>query len=186
MLLRAFGALAVAVLAGIIAWVHRQTRLDVIRETRALSALSGVALADHRPGDAVKLGLASWPRDPNRERPRLESSPIAISGALSQERLPLRKLAHDEPLRGALLTRDERHILSWSEDNTLRLWDAATGQPVGPAMRHDGPVSGALLTRDERRILSWSEDATLRLWDAAWPKGNVLELACALLSDRDL
>src|SRR5262249_19505385 len=64
-------------------------------------------------------------------------------------------------------TKDERRILSWSEDNTLRLWDAATGQQIGPAVQHDGYVSGAVLTKDERRILSWSLDKTLRLWDAA-------------------
>ena len=66
-----------------------------------------------------------------------------------------------------LLTKDETRILSWSDDSTLRLWDVATGQQIGPAMKHDGPVNGALLTKDETRILSWSDDHTLRLWDVA-------------------
>jgi hypothetical protein len=44
---------------------------------------------------------------------------------------------------------------------------------------------GALLTKDERRILSWSIDGTLRLWDAGWPRGNLLEVVCALLEDQD-
>jgi WD40 repeat protein len=86
---------------------------------------------------------------------------------------------------GALLTKDESRILSWSDDKTLRLWDAATGQQIGPAMKHDGSVNGALLTKNESRILSWSGDGTLRLWDAVWPKGNLLEIACALLDDHD-
>ena len=68
---------------------------------------------------------------------------------------------------GALFSRDESRILSWSSDRTLRLWDAATGAQIGPAMKHDGSVSGALFSRDESRILSWSTDKTLRLWDAA-------------------
>jgi hypothetical protein len=68
---------------------------------------------------------------------------------------------------GDRLTKDERRIVSWSADRTVRLWDAATGQQIGPAMKHERPVPGALLTKDERRILSWSEDGTLRLWDAA-------------------
>jgi WD40 repeat protein len=76
-------------------------------------------------------------------------------------------MKHDGPIAGALQTKDESRILSWSEDNTLRLWDAVTGQPIGPAMKHDGPVAGALPTKDESRILSWSEDKTLRLWDTA-------------------
>ena len=31
-----------------------------------------------------------------------------------------------------MLSRDESRILSWSDDNTLRLWDAATGKQIGP------------------------------------------------------
>jgi WD40 repeat protein len=94
-------------------------------------------------------------------------------------------MKHDASVSGALLTKDETRILSWSRDNTLRLWDVATGQPIGPAMKHDDSVNGAALTKDETRILSWSRDNTLRLWAATWPKGNLLEIACVLLPVED-
>jgi WD40 repeat protein len=68
---------------------------------------------------------------------------------------------------GALYSPDGKRILSWSDDKTLRLWDAATGAAIGEPMRHDGPVFGALYSPDGKRILSWSSDETLRLWDAA-------------------
>jgi len=58
-------------------------------------------------------------------------------------------------------------ILSWSGDKTVRLWDAATGEPRGAPMKHEGPVRGAMFDKAETRILSWSEDRTVRLWDAA-------------------
>jgi WD40 repeat protein len=79
---------------------------------------------------------------------------------------------HDLSAYDALLSRDERRILSWSEDSTVRLWDIATGQQIGPAPTHNEPhllpvVNGALLTKDGRRILSWSLGGTLLLWDAA-------------------
>jgi WD40 repeat protein len=93
-------------------------------------------------------------------------------------------MKHDGSVRGALLTKDEKRILSWSADGTLRLWDPATSAPIGPPMKHGGSVRGALLTEDETRILSWSDDGTLRLWDATWPKGNLLQVACALLKDH--
>jgi hypothetical protein len=61
----------------------------------------------------------------------------------------------DQALRnrgdGALLTKDETRILSWSEDKTLRVWDVATGQEIGPAMKHDDSVYGGLL-RGPRRF----------------------------------
>jgi hypothetical protein len=48
-----------------------------------------------------------------------------------------------------VLTRDEGRILSWSADNTLRLWDAATGQQIGPAMRHEGRVWNRLIIKED-------------------------------------
>jgi WD40 repeat protein len=34
-------------------------------------------------------------------------------------------MRHDDWVRGALLSRDETRILSWSEDKTVRLWDVS-------------------------------------------------------------
>ncbi len=83
------------------------------------------------------------------------------------EHPPVAVLSHGGPVNGALFDRDERRILSWSQDGALRLWDAATGAPIGAPMKHDAGVIGALFDKNERHILSWSEDKTLRLWDAA-------------------
>jgi hypothetical protein len=51
-------------------------------------------------------------------------------------------------LRWPRYAKDETRILSWSADNTLRLWDVATGQQIGPAMKHDGSVVGGVLIED--------------------------------------
>jgi WD40 repeat protein len=56
-------------------------------------------------------------------------------------------------------------MLSWSEDHTLRLWNVATCEQIGPSMKHGDYVNGALLLENGQRILSWSDDKTLRLWD---------------------
>uniref|UniRef100_UPI001594640D WD40 repeat domain-containing protein n=1 Tax=Mycobacterium persicum TaxID=1487726 RepID=UPI001594640D len=63
---------------------------------------------------------------------------------------------------------DGRRIVSGGADNTLRLWDAATGTPVGaPLTGHTAPVLSVAFGPDGRRIVSGSDDKTLRLWDAA-------------------
>jgi WD40 repeat protein len=53
----------------------------------------------------------------------------------------------------------------------VRLWDAATREPVGAPLRHAGTLSGATFSRDGRVVLTragaesgWGE---ARLWDAA-------------------
>ena len=146
---------------------RQQTRAAIANESRALTGLSRVALEDGRPNQAAQLALAAWPRDDRDQHPRFETTLQNLSRAVSAGRLYSHQMQHGAPVNGALLTKDETRILSWSEDNTLRLWDAATGQQIGPAMKHDDSVSGALLTKDETRILSWSQDHTVRLWDVA-------------------
>src|SRR6516164_5771976 len=68
---------------------------------------------------------------------------------------------HSGAVRGALELRDGR-LLSWSIDDTLRLW-SAEGTPLAVLEAHSYSVRGALELRDGR-LLSWSANDTLRLW----------------------
>ena len=38
---------------------------------------------------------------------------------------------------GAAFDADGRRVLTWSEDGTARLWDAATGQALTPPLKHE-------------------------------------------------
>ena len=60
-----------------------------------------------------------------------------------------------------------RRIVSGSYDDTLRLWDADTGQPIGaPLTGHTDVVNSVAFSPDGTRIASGSGDKTVRLWDA--------------------
>jgi WD40 repeat protein len=49
-------------------------------------------------------------------------------------------------------------------------------------MRHDDAVNSAAFSGDGTRIVTASDDETARVWDvSAIPKGNILQVACALL-----
>ena len=52
-------------------------------------------------------------------------------------------------------------------DKTARLWDAATGQPIGPTLTHQGHVTGRGVQPRRQDGLTGSCDGTVRLWDAA-------------------
>jgi WD40 repeat protein len=56
---------------------------------------------------------------------------------------PLLTLHHDDYVGGAMWSADERRILSWSYDDTVRVWDAETGE-VLLALRHDDRVVGGM------------------------------------------
>ena len=65
------------------------------------------------------------------------------------------------------LSPDGTRIVSGSDDNTLRLWDANSGQPIGaPLAGHKDSVWSVAFSPDGMRIVSGSGDHTLRLWDA--------------------
>ena len=53
-----------------------------------------------------------------------------------------RTLRHEGGVWGAVYSPDGKRILSWSDDETLRLWDAATGAAIGEPMRHEDSVDG--------------------------------------------
>ena len=56
-------------------------------------------------------------------------------------------------------------------DKTARLWDAATGKPIGePLKGHEDGVMSAAFSPDGKRIVTASVDKTARLWDAATGK----------------
>lgn len=57
-------------------------------------------------------------------------------------------------------------IVTGSEDTTVRLWDAVTGQPIGqPWQGHTGPVNSVAFSQDGTRLVTGSSDKTVRLWD---------------------
>ena len=66
----------------------------------------------------------------------------------------------------AAFSPDGKRIVTASMDKTARLWDAATGQPIGePLKGHDGAVWSAAFSPDGKRIVTASEDKTARIWD---------------------
>ena len=61
----------------------------------------------------------------------------------------------------------QRIVSGGVDDGTVRLWDAATGQPIGqPMTGHTDRVYSVAFSPDGQRIVSGSADNTVRLWDA--------------------
>jgi WD40 repeat protein len=61
---------------------------------------------------------------------------------------------------------DGRWVVSGSEDNSARVWEAATGREVA-RMTHEGSVNTVAFSPDGRWVVSGSSDDTVRVWEAA-------------------
>jgi hypothetical protein len=61
---------------------------------------------------------------------------------------------------------DGRRIVSGSDDNTLKVWDATSGQETLTLKGHTRAVWCVAFSPDGRRIVSGSWDKTLKVWDA--------------------
>jgi WD40 repeat protein len=74
---------------------------------------------------------------------------------------------HDEYVRAVAFSADGKTVASGSDDTTVRLWDAATGEEMQKLEGHDGPVRAVAFSPDGKTVASGSSDKTVRLWDAA-------------------
>ncbi|KAN0107633.1 hypothetical protein V8E52_009952, partial [Russula decolorans] len=75
--------------------------------------------------------------------------------------------AHTGGVLSVAFSQDGKHIVSGSKDETIRVWDADTGDVVsGPFKGHTGSVFSVAFSQDGKHIVSGSFDRTIRVWDA--------------------
>src|ERR687886_561652 len=65
------------------------------------------------------------------------------------------------------LSEDSQFALSGSNDDTLKLWEVATGHCLRTFEGHTSSVNSVYLSADSRIALSGSSDRTLKLWEVA-------------------
>ncbi len=74
---------------------------------------------------------------------------------------------HTDRVRALAWAPDGQQLASASDDDTLRLWDPATGQPTATLQGHTNWVRALAWAPDGQQLASASGDGTLRLWDPA-------------------
>jgi WD40 repeat protein len=82
---------------------------------------------------------------------------------------------HSQPVTSAVFSpvdKDERLLLTASEDGTARIWDSSARRELRVLKHHEakGPIKAvraAIFSPDGKNVLTACEDATARIWDAA-------------------
>ncbi|KIJ26367.1 hypothetical protein M422DRAFT_272569 [Sphaerobolus stellatus SS14] len=74
---------------------------------------------------------------------------------------------HQAGINSVSFSPDREKVVSGSSDQTIRIWNAHTGELVsGPFQGHTGRVSSVAFSPDGERVVSGSDDQTIRIWNA--------------------
>jgi WD40 repeat protein len=74
---------------------------------------------------------------------------------------------HSHWVRSVAFSADSKLVASGSNDNTVKIWDAATGAEVRTLKGHSSSVNSVAFPADSKLVASGSDDKTVKIWDAA-------------------
>lgn len=83
-----------------------------------------------------------------------------------EERIPpILTVEHEGAVVGAVWNADDSRLISWSEDGSVRFWNASNGQnPL--TIQERTPVNSVQFSQDESHVLVLAEGQSLRIYNA--------------------
>jgi eukaryotic-like serine/threonine-protein kinase len=73
---------------------------------------------------------------------------------------------HSENVISVAYLPDGKHIVSGSNDKTVKIWDAQSGEEKCTLRGHSGILTSVAYSPDGKHIASASWDKTVKIWDS--------------------
>jgi hypothetical protein len=93
--------------------------------------------------------------------------------AWSADQFLIPPLQHADKVGAAAFDLAGERVVTASDDNTARIWDARSGEPIGKPLQHADMVWAAAFDPTGERVVTASWDKTARIW-AVPPTGQAL------------
>jgi WD40 repeat protein len=125
----------------------------------------GCAHMERGDGAAAREALQKIQGADSQKSEVISALELAKSEAANLRKLVRTFEGHRETVTSVSLSSDGRYALSGSDDQTLKLWEVASGICLRSFEGHASGVTGVCLSQDGHYALSGSDDNTLKLWD---------------------
>ena len=79
---------------------------------------------------------------------------------------------HEGPVTTIKYSKDQRYIISASQDTTIRIWSSATCKEITKLEAHTGSVNDFAIGKDDKKLLTGGSDQSLYYWDLQ--KGDLI------------
>ncbi|KAG8664841.1 uncharacterized protein FPOAC1_013621 [Fusarium poae] len=73
---------------------------------------------------------------------------------------------HSSWVRSVVFSHDSKKVASGSDDETIRIWNAETGECERELKGHSSYISSVVFSHDSKKVASGSDDETIRIWNA--------------------
>ncbi|RKK65198.1 hypothetical protein BFJ69_g16501 [Fusarium oxysporum] len=73
---------------------------------------------------------------------------------------------HSNWVMSVVFSHDSKKVASASDDNTIRIWDAETGECERELKGHSDKVTSVVFSHDSKKVASGSWDKTIQIWNA--------------------
>ena len=132
-----------------------------------------VALAQQHPMRAIAYLAAARAEG-------VESPAVNMMFAEAARSAPMFTLiGHTERINSIAFSADGARVVTASDDNTARIWNAYSGKELMAPLQHRAHVIAAVFSPDDSRVITTTNDSFAQVWNAATgrPTTEALEVA---------